>query len=66
MEAWRKLDIRKLNELREHIRKHGLSHFNKTIGSIVELRKDLKAVLDERLARMEKDIAEIKAKLGLL
>jgi len=26
----------------------------------------LKAILDERLARMEKDIAEIKAKLGLI
>ena len=36
------------------------------LGEVKELRKDLKAILDERLARMEKDIAEIKAKLGLL
>jgi len=36
------------------------------LGEVKELRKDLKTILDERLARMEKDIAEIKAKLGLL
>jgi len=31
-----------------------------------ELRRDLKTVLDKRLLKMEKDVAEIKAKLGLL
>ena len=36
------------------------------LSEVKELRKDLKAILDERPARMEKDIAEIKAKLGLL
>ena len=41
MEAWRKLDIRKLNELREHIRKQGLSRFNKTIRSVVEFIRSL-------------------------
>ena len=29
------------------------------------LRKDLQTILDERLARMEKDRAAIKAKIGL-
>ena len=36
------------------------------LKEVKELRSDLKTLLDERLARMEKDIAEIKAKLGLL
>ncbi len=36
-----------------------------TLSEIKELRKDLKTILDERLARMERDIAKIKAKLGL-
>jgi len=29
------------------------------------MRKDLQTILDERLGRMEKDIAAIKAKIGL-
>ncbi len=37
-----------------------------TLSEIKGLKKDLKAILDERLARMEKDIAEMKAKLGLI
>lgn len=36
------------------------------LNEVKELRKDLKNILDERLTRMERDIAEIKAKLGLL
>jgi acylphosphatase len=36
------------------------------LGEVKGLRKDLKTILDERLARMEKDIAEIKAKIGLI
>ena len=36
-----------------------------TLNEIKELRKDLKAIPDERLARMERDIAKIKARLGL-
>lgn len=30
------------------------------------VRRDLKTILDEGLARMERDIAEIKAKFGLI
>jgi acylphosphatase len=35
------------------------------LGEVKDLRKDLQTILDERLARMERDIAEIKAKIGL-
>jgi acylphosphatase len=35
------------------------------LGEVKGLRKDLQTILDERLARMERDIAEIKAKIGL-
>lgn len=35
------------------------------LDEVKGLRSDLKAILDERLARLERDIAEIKAKLGL-
>jgi acylphosphatase len=36
-----------------------------TLGEVKGMRKDLQTILDERLARMEKDIAAIKAKIGL-
>jgi hypothetical protein len=36
------------------------------LEEVRELRRDLKTTLDERLTRMEKDIAEIKAKIGLI
>lgn len=65
MEAWRKLDIRKLNELREHIRKQGLSRFNKTIRSVVEFIRSLDiAVLEDRGSIDE--IVEIIQKYSLL
>ena len=35
------------------------------LDEVKGLRRDLQTILDERLARMEKDIAEIKAKIGL-
>jgi acylphosphatase len=35
------------------------------LGEVKGLRKELQTILDERLARMEKDIAELKAKIGL-
>jgi len=35
------------------------------VGEIRELRWDLKSYLDERLARIESDVAHIKAKIGL-
>jgi acylphosphatase len=36
------------------------------LNEVKGLRKDLQTILDERLARMERDIAEIKAKIGLI
>jgi acylphosphatase len=36
------------------------------LGEVKGLRKDLQTILDERLVRMERDIAEIKAKIGLI
>jgi acylphosphatase len=35
------------------------------LDEVKGLRKDLQTILEERLARMEKDTAEIKAKIGL-
>jgi len=35
------------------------------LDEVKGLRRDLQTILDERLARMERDIAEIKAKIGL-
>ncbi len=37
LEAWRRLGIRKLDQLREHIRKHGLNEFNDVINDVEEM-----------------------------
>ncbi len=37
-----------------------------TIEEVRGMRQDLRALLDERLARLERDIAEIKARLGFV
>jgi len=52
------------SEFRE-FRDISLALSRETLNEVKELRKDLKTILDERLARMERDIAEIKARLGL-
>ncbi|MEM4304264.1 MAG: hypothetical protein QXQ70_10310, partial [Candidatus Caldarchaeum sp.] len=52
------------SEFRE-FRDVSLALSRETLNEVKELRKDLKTILDERLARMERDIAEIKARLGL-
>jgi len=36
-EAWRRLGIRKLDQLRGHIRKHGLKEFNDVINDVEEM-----------------------------
>ena len=54
-----------LNELRS-FRDESLKINEQILGEVRELRKDLKTILDERLVRIERDIAEIKARLGLL
>ena len=35
------------------------------VGEVRELRSDLKISLDDRLSRIESDVAQIKAKVGL-
>ena len=37
LEAWRKLGIRKLDQLRDYIREHGLENFEDTINDVEEL-----------------------------
>lgn len=54
-----------LNELRS-FRDESLKMNEQILGEVRELRKDLKTILDERIAKIERDIAEIKARLGLL
>jgi acylphosphatase len=38
---------------------------NEIVGEIRELRSDLKSILEDRLSRIESDVAQIKAKVGL-
>ena len=37
LEAWRRLGVRRLDQLREHIRKHGLKEFNDVINDVEEI-----------------------------
>jgi acylphosphatase len=50
-----------LNETRQDIRESS----EEIVGEIRELRSDMKETLDERLTRMESDVSQIKAKIGL-
>jgi len=54
-----------LSELK-NFRDESLKMDKQILEEVRELRRDLKTILDERLTRMEKDIAEIKAKIGLI
>jgi hypothetical protein len=38
---------------------------NEIVGGTRELRSDLKSILQDRLSRIESDVAQIKAKVGL-
>jgi acylphosphatase len=51
-------------EFRE-FRDESLKISREILDEVKDLRKDLQTILEGRLARMEKDIAEIKAKIGL-
>jgi acylphosphatase len=53
-----------VGEFRE-FRDESLKISREILDEVKGLRKDLQTILDERLARMERDIAEIKAKIGL-
>ena len=50
-----------LKETRQDIRESS----EEIAGEIRELRSDMKETLDERLTRMESDVSQIKAKIGL-
>jgi acylphosphatase/gas vesicle protein len=50
-----------LKETREDIRESSET----IVGEIRELRSDMKETLDERLMRIESDVSQIKAKVGL-
>jgi acylphosphatase len=49
-----------------NISKEILDTSKEVLGEVKGLRKDLQTILDERLTKIEKDIAAIKAKIGLL
>jgi acylphosphatase len=49
----------------KEFRDESLKISREILDEVKGLRKDLQTILDERLARMERDIAEIKAKIGL-
>ena len=50
-----------LKEMRQDIRESS----EEIVGEIRELRSDMKETLDERLTRIESDVSQIKAKVGL-
>jgi hypothetical protein len=55
-----------LETLALNISREILDTSKEVLGEVKGLRKDLHTMLDERLAKIEKDIAAIKAKIGLL
>jgi acylphosphatase len=70
---WVKLYFTKLvsefTDYREEFRKfrdESLKISSETLNEARELMRDLKVILDERSVKIEKDIAETKARLGLL
>lgn len=52
------------NEFRD-FRDESLKLSREILSEVKELRNDLKTILDKRIAKMERDIAEIKARLGM-
>ncbi len=58
-------EIRDFRQESRDFRDESLKISKETLDEVKGLRKDLQTILDERLARMERDIAEIKAKIGL-
>jgi len=58
-------EFRDYREEFRDFRDESLKISREILDEVKGVRKDLQTILDERLARMEKDIAEIKAKIGL-
>jgi len=58
-------EFRDYREEFRDFRDESLKTSREILDEVKGMRKDLQTIPDERLARMEKDIAEIKAKIGL-
>ena len=65
LEAWRRLGIRKLDQLREHIRKHGLKEFYDVINDVKELINKLGIIVLEDKGDLT-ELLETMRKYGLL
>ena len=65
LEAWRKLGVRKLDQLRDYIRKHGLERFNDAISDFEELIDKLGILVLEDKGNL-KELLETMRKYSLL
>ena len=65
LEAWRKLGIRKLDQLRDYIRIHGLERFNDAISDFEELINKLGILVLEDKGNL-KELLETMRKYSLL
>lgn len=59
-------EFRDYREEFRSFREESLNLSKEILGEVKGLRKDLQSILDERLEKIEKDIAAIKAKIGLI
>ncbi len=60
LEAWRKLGIRKLEQLRDYIRKHGLDYFEDVINDVKELLDRLGILVLEDKGGLEELLKTMK------
>ena len=65
LEAWRKLGVRKLDQLRDHIRRHGLERLNDAINDVEELMNKLGILVLEDKGNL-KELLETMRKYSLL
>ena len=62
LDALRRLGIRRLNQLREYIRKHGYKEFSEAINDVEELIEELGIIVHE----VVRETSNIATKYGLL
>ncbi|MCD6096282.1 MAG: PIN domain-containing protein [Thermoprotei archaeon] len=65
LEAWRRLGLRKLDELRDYVRRHGLEMFSDAINDVEELIDKLGIVVLEDKGSI-KELVEAMRKYNLL
>ena len=65
LEAWRRLGLRKLDELRDYIRRHGLEMFSDSIDDVEELINRLGILILEDKGNL-KELAETMRRYNLL